>query len=185
MRVPPTLALLLVLLTALAGCASRSPGPTGTPRGTGSASLVPVSAPSSAATNATAQPSPATLNLTKDPVDIQDSGDLAQGASKDWTWHVAPGYSSFTVELDVDGPQGAPEYVATGLGYRLVGGDPPQAVKDVQAAGGTGADLAVQPSGCVLCYDGADQPNQAGQWSLHFEAQQGAASWTVHVQVAY
>ena len=124
------------------------------------------------------------MNLSKDPVDIQDGGDLTQGISKDWNWHVAPGFKVFTVELDVGGPQGSPAYTLQG-GYaiRLAGGDPSSTPFEESSSGGVAVSTA--NSGCKLCYDGADQSGQPGQWSLHFSTGQSPATYSVHVVVSY
>jgi len=182
-RVLPFAALVVAAAVILSGCSSRTSSGSSSMTRSGSSSLVPVDTATSEATNATpVRPSAATMNLSRDPVDIQDGGDVGQGVSKDWSWHVAPGYTAFTVEVDMAGPQGAPAYTATGLGWRLTGGDPSKTAAE-QPASQTSSQTS--NSGCVLCYDGSAKDNQPGQWSLHFEAGPSAASWSVHVHVAY
>ncbi|MCA1819854.1 MAG: hypothetical protein ABR562_01145 [Thermoplasmatota archaeon] len=168
-------ALLLIVAFAVSGCASRSSDapPGGT---TSSEGLVPVGG---SMTSAAPGASAATANLTKDPVDVQESGDLATGVDKDWDWHVAPGYKTFTVELMVMGPQGAPEYTLYNYDVSLTGGDPSEQVvhdsQSVASGSGTGAGA------CLACADG----EPAGSWTLHWSVEHGVGQWAVHVVVAY
>lgn len=176
-------AALLLLALAGAGCTSREPGaktvPPPSPEG-----LVPVGGGSGGKAGADgngtakARPSPATLNLTRDPVDIQDGGDLTNGTSRDWSWHVAPGFATFTVEVRLRGLQGAPAFAVADLRLRLEGGDPSGTVID------TGGFFAGSDS-CTACLDGADLDSPAGQWTLHLSTAPSAAQYSVHVVVAY
>jgi len=170
-------ALLLILALAFGGCAARTaPTPTST---TASGGLVPVQGgPENETAPKGPQPSAATLNLTQDPVDIQEEGELTSGIDKEWTWHVAPGFKSFTVALSFFGPQGSPVYTLTRATYDLTGGDPPQNVAHWDATGSS-------TSGCAVCMDGAELEGVAGQWRLQFDAAPSAAEYSLHIQVTY
>jgi hypothetical protein len=173
-------ACLLLVAFAFAGCTSRA-APEAKPTPPSHDGLQPISSGETNATKKVAKPSPATMNLSRDPVGIKDGGDLTQAASKDWSWHVAPGFTTFTVRLEIAGLQGSPQYVATGLKYELTGGDPVQTVQ--RDSGGT--SIVSRGSQCLVCLDGSTVDGAAGQWHLSFSTEQSAASYTLQVTVTY
>jgi hypothetical protein len=177
-----SLALLVGALVFASGCVSRTaqtPTTSSTTPG-----LVPVgNGGNSTAGNTTVGPSPATLNLTKDPVDIEKSGDLAEGVALDEAWHVAPGFTAFTVELTLEGPQGSPEYTLQSHSIRLAGGDPSEVVYEEGTGGGL--SLSSGPSRCIVCHDGTALEGQPGQWTFHFSAGNSVGSYSLRVHVAY
>jgi hypothetical protein len=118
-------------------------------------------------------------------VDISDGGDMVQPGSKDFTWDVAPGTTTFRVSVDVVGAQGAPDSLTTDFGYKLVGGRNATSYAEQQAGtislnGGGGS--------CEVCFDGADAENPGdlvGSWKLHLEWGPSASHYDVSVTAHY
>lgn len=173
----PPLALLGVLL--LAGCSSslQADGTTSATTGVtattdSDGNVVPVG-------NATAPP------IEKgEPVAIDETHDMTQAGSADYTWDVKNGYRAFTVSFETNGAGGAPLTGISGLGYHLAGGSSGKTY--AEASGGPTSFNGGSP-GCQLCFDAAGKdPNEmAGPWSLHVEWGPSAAEGRVHVEVVY
>jgi len=124
----------------------------------------------------------------KVPVSISDGGEMTQAGAKDYTWNVTPGFTTFVVTVTLAGPNGAPLYASTGLGYVLEGGAK-QMVYAEQAGGPTNANVAAGSAGAQpLTFNAASENDKAalaGDWHLHLDWQPSPAHYDVAVTVRY
>lgn len=119
-------------------------------------------------------------------VDIQDAGDL-NGVSKTWTWTTEPNATVFDVRVEFAGPAGTGQFVSNGATYLLVGG-PTANIRlgeDNRGGGPTSSSLALGTAACVLCYDGRNEMDNYGTWTLTLEAEPSVGTWSVLVRTSY
>lgn len=192
MRLGPAVPALLVLALAAAGCSGKGGAPTGSSGPAASTDpLVAVGCQDEAGravdcgTGCTADNKTAACTGAytgpRDPVSIHETGDSLNGKGA-YEFKVAPGYRRFTVDLSVTGPNGAPQYVGSGIGYTLLDG----AGTTVLDNPASQTSFTSGPSGgCIVCYDGLKEPHAAGSWSFSFETGTTPGAYAVDIEVAY